>query len=142
MPAGAKVIDGYAVAYLGRPRNTDDLDIWIDNSPTNADRVVAALVEFGFETSNLSRDLFTRDHGIVRIGNPPWKIEIFVKIPGVNFDDCHARHITWPVGDLELPMISLPDLRANKIASGRPKDFSDLAHHLPETDEIPAPDFP
>ncbi len=132
------VIGGYAVAWLGQPRNTDDLDIWIDNSETNALKVYDALVDFGFGETELSPELFSRDHGIVRLGAPPWKIEIFVKIPGVTFCECYPRRTTWPVGDMEVPMISLPDLRTNKLASGRPKDFADLAHHLPEID----PDSP
>lgn len=129
------VIGGYAVAWLGQPRNTDDLDIWVENSHENAERITTALRSFGFDTPDLHIGLFTRDHGIVRLGNPPWKIELFVAIPGVSFVECYPRRIVWPVGDLEVPMISLPDLRINKIASGRPKDFADLAHHLPESDD-------
>ena len=128
------VIGGYAVAWHGRPRNTDDLDVWVDNSPANAERVVAALEEFGFGGTGLHAGLFSRDHGIVRLGQAPWKIEIFVKIPGVEFEPCYSRRTVWSIGGREFPMISLADLRTNKIASGRPKDFADLAHHLPETD--------
>lgn len=126
------VIGGYAVAWFGRPRNTDDIDIWIDSSQENAEKMVASLKEFGFDTPDLNASLFTRDHGIVRLGTPPWKIKIFVKIPGVEFAECHARHTIWPVGEMEVPMISLPDLKINKLASGRPKDFADLAHYLPQ----------
>lgn len=129
------VIGGYAVAWLGRPRNTDDLDIWVENSEENAHKVHDALVDFGFGGTALDPALFTRDHGIVRLGTPPWKIEIFVAIPGVTFSECYPRRIVWPVGEMEVPMICLADLRTNKLAAGRPKDFADLAHHLPETDE-------
>jgi hypothetical protein len=131
------VIGGYAVAWLGQPRNTDDLDIWVENSLENAERITTALRSFGFDTADLHVGLFTRDHGIVRLGNPPWKIEIFVAIPGVHFVECYPRRTVWPVDEMKVPMISLPDLRINKLASGRPKDFADLAHHLPESDEDP-----
>jgi hypothetical protein len=125
------VIGGYAVAWHGRARNTEDLDIWVDNSPENAVKIVAGLRDFGFDPPNLNEGLFTRDSGIVRLGRPPWKIELFVSIPGVEFESCYQRHALWPVDDLQVPMISLPDLKTNKIASGRPKDFADLAHYLP-----------
>ena len=125
------VIGGYAVAWHGRPRNTEDLDIWVERSPENAAKLVSALRDFGFDPPNLNEDLFTRESGIVRLGRPPWKIELFVSIPGVEFGGCYDRRASWPVGDLAIPMISLEDLKANKIASGRPKDFSDLAHYLP-----------
>ena len=126
------LIGGYAVSYYGRPRNTEDIDFWVENSPENARLVVAALREFGFDTPNLNEQLFTRDEGIVRMGNPPWKIEIFVSIPGVVFSHCYANREVWKIDEvLSIPIISLPDLRTNKIASARPKDFADLAHHLP-----------
>jgi predicted nucleotidyltransferase len=32
------LIGGYAVAYHGHPRATQDLDIWVRVSPANADR--------------------------------------------------------------------------------------------------------
>lgn len=129
------VIGGYAVAWHGRPRNTEDLDIWVDYSQENAEKVVASLHEFGFSMPELTPELFTRGHGIVRLGNPPWKLELFVEIPGVKFEECYQRKTTWTVGADEFPMISLPDLRINKEASGRPKDFADLAHYLPQPDE-------
>ena len=126
------LIGGYAVSYYGRPRNTEDIDFWVENSPENARLVVTALREFGFDTPNLNEELFTRDEGIVRMGNPPWKIELFVAIPGVHFAECYANRDAWQVTpELTIPLISLPDLRINKQASGRPKDLADLAHHLP-----------
>ena len=129
------IIGGYAVAWLGRPRNTDDLDIWIDCSQDNAEKTVTTLNTFGFDMPELQPELFTRGHGIVRLGNPPWKLKIFVDILGVQFNDCYERRTFWPVGELDVPMISLPDLRKNKEASGRPKDFADLAHYLPAPDQ-------
>lgn len=126
------LIGGYAVSYYGRPRNTEDIDFWVKNSEENAQKIVNALHEFGFDAPNLSAALFTRADGIVRLGRPPWKIELFVSIHGVDFAECYAGKTTWKVADdLEIPLISLPDLRKNKLASGRPKDLSDLAHHLP-----------
>ena len=46
--AGAEylVVDGYAVAYHGRPRFTKDLDLWIGEEPGNLARVLAALPHF------------------------------------------------------------------------------------------------
>lgn len=131
------IIGGYAVAWHGRPRNTDDLDVWVSSDQANAELVTSCLRDFGFNTPNLDPSLFTRGHGIVRLGVAPWKIEIFVAIPGVDFDECYAHRVHWPVSGMNVPMISLPDLRKNKIASGRPKDFSDLAHHLPNPESQP-----
>ena len=127
------VIGGYAVSWHGEPRNTEDIDIWVERSPTNAAKLVSALKDFGFDQPNLSADLFLRESGIVQMGVEPWRIDLFTSIPGVEFAPCYERREIWPISDLQVPIISLSDLRINKIASGRPKDFADLAHHLPES---------
>src|SRR5213593_1530590 len=41
------VVGAYALAVLGRPRATGDLDVWIEPTRENAERVYAALREFG-----------------------------------------------------------------------------------------------
>jgi hypothetical protein len=62
------LIGGYAVGYHGYPRATNDMDIWIAIHPQNAERTVAVLRAFGFDTPDLSPDLFLQDHSIVRRG--------------------------------------------------------------------------
>jgi hypothetical protein len=42
------IVGGYALAAHGHPRYTKDLDVWVWTDPSNAERVVAALEEFGF----------------------------------------------------------------------------------------------
>jgi hypothetical protein len=42
------VVGGMAVNFYGYHRSTGDLDIWVDVSPTNQDRLAAALKKFGF----------------------------------------------------------------------------------------------
>ena len=41
------VVGAYALAVLGRPRATGDLDVWIEATRANARRAFAALREFG-----------------------------------------------------------------------------------------------
>ena len=42
------LVGGYAVAFHGHPRYTKDLDVWIELSTDNANKVVDALKKFGF----------------------------------------------------------------------------------------------
>jgi len=79
------LIGGYAVAYHGYPRATAEMDIWIATHPRNAAQVVAALKEFGFDVPALSVELFQTENQIVRMGNPPVRIEIATGISGVSF---------------------------------------------------------
>lgn len=48
------IVGGYAVAFHGHPRYTKDLDVWIDRSPSNVERLLVALSDFGFASQGLS----------------------------------------------------------------------------------------
>jgi predicted nucleotidyltransferase len=120
------LIGGYAVGYHGYPRATGDMDIWIAMSPDNATNIVTALNEFGFGNTNLTSDLFLEEQKIIRIGNPPLRIELLTSVSGVDFASCYARRITETIDGIPVPIIALEDLKANKQASARRKDLNDL----------------
>lgn len=120
------LIGGYAVAYYGFPRATGDLDVWVAVHPENAQRVVQALREFGFDTPDLSPALFLEEQKIVRMGNVPVRIEIMTGISGVSFDECYPARVEGTLDGVEVSLISLSHLKANKRASGRHKDMMDL----------------
>jgi hypothetical protein len=120
------LIGGYAVGYYGYPRSTQDMDVWIAISPQNAERMVAALREFGFGTPNLSADLFLARDSIVRMGHPPMRIEVMMTISGVRFEDCFAERVVGSIDGVAVNLISLNHLKINKKASGRHKDLDDL----------------
>ena len=52
------LIGGYAVGYHGYPRSTNDMDIWIAIDSKTAKQMVLALKEFGFDSPQLSEELF------------------------------------------------------------------------------------
>jgi hypothetical protein len=128
------LIGGYAVGYHGYPRATVDLDVWIARVHDNAARVVSALHAFGFHDPVLTTDLFLKADQIIRMGTPPFRIEISTTISGVDFSTCHACRVEAVIDGLPVPVIDLANLRRNKKASGRFKDLDDL-ENLPEVDE-------
>jgi hypothetical protein len=120
------LIGGYAVAYHGYPRATGDLDIWLNNSPQNAEKAVAALRDFGFDLPEVSPDLLSQEDRIFRMGLPPIRIELWTSISGVQFDKCYPSRVTDFLDDIEVTIINLEHLKANKKAAGRHKDLDDL----------------
>lgn len=120
------LIGGYAVGYYGYPRVTADIDIWIAIKPRNADKIVSVLKEFGFDEPDLSAELFLKQNQIVRMGVPPFRIEITTTISGVNFDECYAARKVDTIDGVEASLISLKHLKLNKQAAGRYKDLNDL----------------
>ncbi|MCU1257787.1 MAG: hypothetical protein JWO80_672, partial [Bryobacterales bacterium] len=101
-----------------------DMDIWIALNPENAERAADALREFGFHTA--TGDLFAQPDKIIRMGVPPLRIEVLTSISGVKFSECFARRITPELDGVTAHIISIEDLRVNKLSSGRLKDLADL----------------
>jgi predicted nucleotidyltransferase len=120
------LIGGYAVGYHGYPRSTNDMDIWIAIDSKTAKQMVLALREFGFDSPQLSEELFLKEKNIVRMGIAPIRIEILTTISGVSFEDCFKQRIVDEIDGIEVSIISLIHLKINKKASGRHKDLDDL----------------
>jgi hypothetical protein len=122
------LIGGYAVSYYGYPRTTGDIDIWVAIHPENARQLVVSLQEFGFDSPDLTIELFLQEKSMVRMGVPPMRIEILTTISGVRFEDCFAKKVVDILDGVEVNLINLEHLKENKKASGRFKDLDDLEH--------------
>jgi len=120
------VIGGYAVALHGHPRYTKDLDIWIERSQQNAERIVTALEQFGFGSLGLKVDDFLVPDQIIQLGNPPNRIDLLVTVSGVDFSDCFETRIQVDIDGVNVNFIDLDNLKRNKQASGRIQDLADL----------------
>ena len=121
------VVGAYAVAHHAEPRFTKDLDLWIDSTPANATRVLAALRAFGAPTADLDeRDLQTPEL-VYQIGVAPVRIDILTDIDGVSFDDAWADRKVHDLAGVQVPVISRHHLLINKKSTGRPKDLADAA---------------
>ena len=122
------LVGGYAVGYYGYPRTTGDMDIWVAIHPKNAQQIVASLQEFGFDSPDLTTELFLQEKSMVRMGVPPIRIEILTTISGVRFEECFAEKVVDMLDGVEVNLINLKHLKENKKASGRFKDLDDLEH--------------
>ena len=85
--------------------------------------------EFGFAQAGAAA--FLEPHKVIRMGVPPVRIDLLTSASGVNFRECNQRRIVRPLDGIETNIISLVDLRANKVAAGRLKDLNDL-ENLPQ----------
>jgi hypothetical protein len=122
------VVGAHAMAVHGVPRATGDLDVWIDRDPANAEKVWAALVQFGapLEALGFSRSDLTAPGSVVQIGVPPRRIDLLTEITGVEFGNAWPGRATHPVGELSVPFLGREELLANKRATGRQRDLADL----------------
>ena len=119
------MVGGWAVNMHGYIRATIDLDIWIMTSRDNADKVYAALKDFGAPLSDVTPEDFATDGTIFQIGVAPCRIDIINKIDGLTYEDASPRAVLKNIDDVPVRILSLEDLIANKRASGRTKDLAD-----------------
>jgi hypothetical protein len=121
------IVGAYALAAHGFPRATGDIDIWVRNSPDNAQKIMAALMKFGAPVSNLSEKDFTSPDMLVQIGVEPCRIDLLTSISGVEFDRAWENKVGITIDGLEIYVLSKADLLRNKSATGRDKDQGDIA---------------
>ncbi|MBI3160828.1 MAG: nucleotidyltransferase [Chloroflexi bacterium] len=119
------VVGGYAVAAHGHPRYTKDLDVWIENTPQNAGKMVKALAAFGFGGLNLTADDFSQPDTIIQLGYPPNRIDILTTLPGIGFADCFESRVRIEIEDVQVNFIDIDNLIRNKRATGRTQDLAD-----------------
>ena len=121
------IVGAHALAALGIPRATGDIDIWIRPTPENAERTLEALRAFGAPLFDLTVDDLTKSDTVFQIGVPPARIDILSGISGVVFADAWARRTIVTLEGIDLSILSREDFIINKRAAGRPKDLLDLA---------------
>ncbi|WP_420266828.1 hypothetical protein [Candidatus Magnetominusculus dajiuhuensis] len=122
------IVGGYAVGFHGHPRYTGDLDIWIRNTGENAAKILHVLDDFGFSSFGLRLEDFETPGNVIQLGFPPVRIDIITTIDGVEFADCYQHRLTTADSGIELDIIGIECLKANKRATGRPGDLADLAN--------------
>jgi hypothetical protein len=119
--ASCLLVGGYAVAFHAEPRFTKDLDIWVEPSPANAQRVFVAPLEEVSEADFASAGI------VFQIGLPPNRIDIVTTVDGVEFADAWAARAQSTYGSQPINVISRQHLIDNKRAMGRPQDLLDVA---------------
>ena len=120
------LVGGFAVGYHGYPRATGDMDIWIAIHPENARKLAAVLTAFGFGACGVTEELFLEPNQVIRMGNPPLRLDILTTIAGVEFPEAYAQRIVDDIDGVSVNIMSLSQLKLNKRACGRSKDLSDL----------------
>ena len=122
------IVGAHALAAHGYPRSTVDIDIWIDATDDNAERVWKALADFGAPLADLSveRQDLTRPDVVIQFGLPPNRIDVLTGLSGLSFDAAWVNRIEEVLEGVTVPVLGLADLIANKRATGRDKDRADL----------------
>lgn len=122
------LIGAAACSAHGFTRSTSDIDFFIEATPENAQKVLNALSEFGYDVSDLTIDDVL---GFKLLFRQYWldtDIHPFVK--GAKFKSAWEKRFRAPFEGVPAAYVSLNDLISMKRAAGRPKDKEDLKHLL------------
>jgi len=121
------IVGGYALAFHGKPRHTGGLDIWINISEENAQKMLQVIKDFGLASMDFTKDYFMKPGYISQIGYPPLRIDILNSIDGVEFYEAKSKMMNVQIEhDLIINYIALDDFLKNKMASGRSQDLTDI----------------
>ena len=121
------VAGGVAVALNGFVRTTDDVDILIESSPENVDRLLKALKSFGAgHASELLPTDFDNTEGAIRVIED-FPLDIFTVMRGKSFYDFikHVRHTE--INGAQISFLDAKSLIELKTGSVREKDQIDIA---------------
>jgi hypothetical protein len=120
------VVGAYAVIFYAEPRYTKDIDLWVEPTCENADRVWQALAEFGAPLEGVSIEDFSNPELIYQVGVEPNRIDIMMAVPGLEFEAAWSRRVTSSYGGEVISILDFNDLvHANKTTN-RESDKLDL----------------
>lgn len=120
------IIGAYALAFHGAPRYTGDIDIYVKPNPINAQRIMAALDEFGFGSVGLKIQDFESPDKVIQLGVPPVRVDIITSITGVSWEEAFSDRVEGKYGDIPVHYIGREQFISNKRALGRKKDLADI----------------
>lgn len=112
----------------GYPRATGDIDIWVEASSENSEKIHQSLSEFGAPLSEVTKTTFCEEGIVFQIGVAPRRIDIITKIDGVDFNKAYSDKQKMEIEGIKIPFLSKEDLIKNKESTGREKDKLDAKY--------------
>jgi hypothetical protein len=120
------LVGGYALAFHGAPRFTEDIDFLLFMDTANAERMVRVLDRFGFGALGLSGSDFLQPDQVIQLGHPPNRIDLLTGLSGMTWEEACASRLPVTLDDLNLWVIGRDALIQNKKATGRTQDLADV----------------
>ncbi|MEW6359616.1 MAG: DUF6036 family nucleotidyltransferase [Planctomycetota bacterium] len=119
------VIGGVAAVLHGVPRATFDLDILIEATPENVQKLLDAMIEAKLGTATMisAAEVLANE---ITIFQDRVRIDVQTSTPGIEFAEAWARCETMEYQKQKFYVVSKQDLVASKKAAGRAVDLEDV----------------
>jgi len=121
------IVGAYAVIFYTEPRYTKDIDIWVEPTLKNAERLYKALGKFGAPLKNINKNDFTNKKTIYQIGIAPIRIDIITSVSGSVFTEAWKDRRKTRYADVPINIIGIKKLILSKKKTGRLQDSIDIA---------------
>jgi hypothetical protein len=123
------MVGGFAIRFHGFNRNTDDLDMWLEDTPDNRKRLRTAFQQLGYgDFSSFETMQFVPGFSSIRIVGGI-ELDIMSKMKGLeqySFDECLQVASIADLSGVQIPFLHINHLIQNKKVVNRPKDQVDV----------------
>ena len=123
------MVGGFATALHGFNRTTQDLDLWIKDTPENRKGLRNALkdLEIG-DLEGIETTEFIPGYTSILL-NSGFELDIMTFLKGfdqLKFDECYQQAPTALIEDIPVKFMHINQLIEAKKSSGKPKDLIDI----------------
>jgi hypothetical protein len=124
------LVGGYSVILHGYARTTGDMDVWVNRTPENYQRLLRAFALFGMPVFDMTESNFLHNDAVdvFTFGRSPVSIDVMTQVKGLQFQEAFSNASLTEVEGLNIRLINYNDLLRAKEASGRSKDINDIEH--------------
>lgn len=122
------LVGGYSVILHGYSRTTGDMDIWVEKTLENYNRLTNAFALFGMPIFDMTAENFLNNPAfdVFTFGRQPAAIDVITAIKGLVFEEAFDQATDINVDGVQLRLIHYNHLLLAKQAAGRPRDQDDL----------------
>lgn len=120
------IVGGWAFGFYAHPRYTQDLDILIRATPSNAARVEIAIKRFGFASLGLVAADFLSSDQVIQLGQAPNRIDLLTSLTGVATEEIWTDLRAGELDGMPVFFLGRTALIKNKKATDRPRDRADV----------------
>ncbi len=126
------LVGGVAAVFHGHIRTTQDLDLWVKETPANKKRLINAFHQVGVSAADHYINVpMIPGWSTVTIGDNGFVADLMgymKKFKKEHFDECYKRARHGNFDNVPITVIMLNDLIEEKKKAARPKDLEDVKH--------------
>lgn len=124
------LVGGAAVNHHGYKRHSADVDLWVEPSEENFNKLLNVLRAMGYVIDEIPEQVRAAEQNVSIKISPQQEIELITRFdPGCTFEEAWKRCVLVPVNGYDVAryrVMAVDDLIESKLKAARPKDLLDV----------------